>query len=200
MQRLPPHRIQRAQEISEIGLQENPAAAGLGTGDQAALRPGADFLGVHAQESGGLVEIERPFSDSLRAEHGQLLSARDLGEWRFPKSNEPPATGAALAGAPRTGFRFARSCTSRAQPIAGHVRGFGSRVGDAAARHTFGCIPAEGTSGGPRFGPDVICLSRGSSRGRYRPRATRGRRFATSRSAAHENAFFEGNDRTVSAL
>ena len=32
MQRLPPHRIQRAQELGEIGLEENPAAAGLGAG------------------------------------------------------------------------------------------------------------------------------------------------------------------------
>ena len=78
MQRLPSHRIQRAQEIGEIGLEENPAAAGLGTGDETALRPSADFLGVHAQERGGLVEVERSFSDSIRARHGQLLSARDL--------------------------------------------------------------------------------------------------------------------------
>lgn len=163
MQRLPPHRIQRAQELGEIGLEENPAAAGLGTGDEAALRPRADFFGVHPQERGGLVEIERPFSDSLRGGHGQLFSARDLGQWRFPKSTEPSAADAACAGAARTGLRYARSCTGRARPIAGHVRGFGSRVGDAAAPHTFRCIPAEGTSGGPRFGPDVICLSHGSS-------------------------------------
>lgn len=58
MQRLPPHRIQRAQELGEIGLEENPAAAGLGAGDEAALGAGADFLGVHAQERGGLDEVE----------------------------------------------------------------------------------------------------------------------------------------------
>ena len=78
MQRLPPHRIQRAQELGEIGFQENPAAARLGAGDETALRPGADFLGVHAKERGGLLEGERSFSDSIRARHGQLLSARDL--------------------------------------------------------------------------------------------------------------------------
>jgi len=68
---LPSHRIQRAQEVGEIGFEENPAAAGLGTGDEAALRPGADLLGVHAQERGGLVEVERSFSDSLRAGYEQ---------------------------------------------------------------------------------------------------------------------------------
>lgn len=78
MQRLPPHRIQRAQEIGEIGLEENPAAAGLGAGDEAALGAGANFFGMHAKERGGLVEGERSFSDSVRAGHGQLLSARDL--------------------------------------------------------------------------------------------------------------------------
>ena len=62
MQRLPSHSIQRAQELGEIGFEENPAAAGLGTGDEAALGPGADFLGMHAQERGGLVEVERSFS------------------------------------------------------------------------------------------------------------------------------------------
>lgn len=199
MQRLPSHRIQRAQEVGEIGLEKNPAAAGLGTGDEAPLRPSADFLGMHAQERGGLVEIERSFSDSLRAKHGQLLSARGPERRRFGKSNELAAADAAF-GAARTGIRFARSCTCWARPIAGHVRGFGSRVGDAAARYTFRCIPAEDTSGGPRFGPDVICLSRGSSRGQHRLRATRARRFATSRSAVRENASFEESDRTVSEL
>ena len=91
MQRLPPHRIQRAQELGEIGFEENPAAAGLCTGDEAALRPGADLLGVHAQERGGLVEVERSFSDSLRAEHAQLLSAHDPGPRFFPTSKEPSA-------------------------------------------------------------------------------------------------------------
>ena len=78
MQRLPPHRIQRAHELGEIDLQENPAPAGLGARDEAALRPRANFLRVHVQERGGLVEVERSFSDSIRARHGQLLSARDL--------------------------------------------------------------------------------------------------------------------------
>ena len=178
MQRLPPHRIQRAQELGEIGLEENPAAAGLGTGDEAALGAGANFLGMHVQERGGLIEVERSFSDSPRAEHSQSLRA----------------------GAACTGLRFARTCTDRVPPIVGHVRAFGNRVVDVAARYTLRCIPAEGTSGGPRYGPDVICLSCGSSRGRYRPQATRGRRFAATRSAVRENASFEGSDRTVSAL
>lgn len=197
MQRLPSHRIQRAQELGEIGLEENPAAAGFRAGDEAALRPGTDFLRVHAQELGCLVEAERSFSDSLRAGDEQwLLTARHTGRRRFPESNEPSVAG---AGA-RTGVRFARSCTGRAQSIVGHVRGFGSRVVAAASRYTSRCNPAEDTTGGPRLGPGVICLSHGSSRGRYRRRATPGRRFATSRSAGRENASFEGSDRTMSAL
>ncbi len=59
MQRLPFHRIQRAQEGGEIVLQENSGPARLGSGDEAAFCSSADFLGVHTQEGGRLVEIER---------------------------------------------------------------------------------------------------------------------------------------------
>lgn len=74
MQRLPPQRIQRAQEVGEISFEENPAPTGLGSRNEAALGPGADFLGVHAQKRGRLVEIERSFSEYLRAGHEQWAS------------------------------------------------------------------------------------------------------------------------------
>jgi hypothetical protein len=55
---LPPHRIQRAYELSEIGLEEDPASAGLRTGDEAALRPRADLFRMHVEECGGFNETE----------------------------------------------------------------------------------------------------------------------------------------------
>jgi hypothetical protein len=116
-----------------------------------------------------------------------------------PKSNETWGADVRFDGG-RTGFRCVRSCTGLALPIVDHVRGFGSRVVGAAVRYISRCIPAEGITGGPRFGADVICLSPGSSRGQYRRRATRGRHFATSRSAGRENAVAEGSERTASAL
>ena len=58
MQRLPLHRIQRAYEVSEIGLEEHPAPAGFRSGDEAALRPGANLFGVHVEKSGGFIQIE----------------------------------------------------------------------------------------------------------------------------------------------
>ncbi|HZT01910.1 MAG TPA: hypothetical protein VFA39_06575 [Steroidobacteraceae bacterium] len=58
MQRLPFHRIQRAQKVGEIVLEKNPGATGLGSGDEATFGSSADFLGVHAQEGGRLIEIE----------------------------------------------------------------------------------------------------------------------------------------------
>ena len=74
MQRLPSQRIQRAQEVSEIGFEEHPAAAGLGSRNEPALGPGADFLGMHAQKRSRLVEIERSFSEYLRAGHERWAS------------------------------------------------------------------------------------------------------------------------------
>jgi hypothetical protein len=62
LQRLPPHRIQRANELSEIGLEEHPAASGLGSRDEAAPGARPDFLGVHVEKDRGFVEI-----DSLHA-------------------------------------------------------------------------------------------------------------------------------------
>ena len=58
MQRLPSHRIQRADELSEIGLEEDPAPSGLRPRDEAALRPRADLFRVHVEECGGFIEIE----------------------------------------------------------------------------------------------------------------------------------------------
>ncbi len=58
MQRLPPHRIQRAYEVSEIGLEEHPAPAGLGSRDETALGARPDLFGVHVEKSGGFIEIE----------------------------------------------------------------------------------------------------------------------------------------------
>jgi hypothetical protein len=67
LQRLPPHRIQRADELSEIALQEDPATTSLGSGNEAALRARANFLRVHAEKAGGLVEI--------KGSHGRTVTA-----------------------------------------------------------------------------------------------------------------------------
>jgi hypothetical protein len=61
LQRLPPHRIQRAHEVGEITFKEDPALAGLGPWDEAALGSHANFLRVHVQERGGFVEGECPY-------------------------------------------------------------------------------------------------------------------------------------------
>ena len=58
MQRLPPHRIQRAYKVSEVGLEEHPAASGLGSRDEAAPGARPDLLGVHVEKDRGFVEIE----------------------------------------------------------------------------------------------------------------------------------------------
>lgn len=55
MQRLPFHRIQRAHEVGEIGVEEDPEPTGLGPGDEAALGSRANFLRVHVQEGGGFI-------------------------------------------------------------------------------------------------------------------------------------------------
>ncbi len=201
MQRLPPHRIQRAQELGQIGLEENPAAAGFGTGDQAALHPGADFFGVHAQERGGLVEVERSFGDSLRAGHEQwVLTVRDSGRRCISNPNDPPAADAGFDVIGRTGFRFARGCIGRARPIVAHACTFGSRAVAACARYKPRHIQAEGSFGGRSSRPGVVCLLRGNSGGRHRRRSTRGRRFATSRSSGRESAALEESTRAASAL
>jgi len=57
LQRLPPYRIQRADKTGEIDLEEHPATACLGTGDQPALGARADLLGVHVQEGRGALEV-----------------------------------------------------------------------------------------------------------------------------------------------
>jgi hypothetical protein len=63
---LPPHRIQRAYELSEISLEEYPAPASLRSRDQAALRARANFLRMHVQKGGSLVEIESSHDGGLR--------------------------------------------------------------------------------------------------------------------------------------
>jgi hypothetical protein len=63
---LPPHRIQRAHKVGEIGLEENPAAARLCSGDEAALCAGANFFWMHVQKGGGFVEIEGSHDSGLR--------------------------------------------------------------------------------------------------------------------------------------
>jgi len=62
---LPSHRIQRAHELGEIDLEENPAPAGLGSRNEASLGARADFFGVHVEEGGGFVETERSRSTGL---------------------------------------------------------------------------------------------------------------------------------------
>lgn len=61
MQRLPFHRIQRAHELGEIGVEEYPALAGLGAGDEAAFGARAHLFRMHVQEGGRLIEAERPY-------------------------------------------------------------------------------------------------------------------------------------------
>jgi len=61
---LPPHRIQRAYELSEIRLEEHPAAPGLGSRNEASLGARPDLFGMHVQELSRLVEIQRPHSTS----------------------------------------------------------------------------------------------------------------------------------------
>jgi hypothetical protein len=56
---LPSHRIQRAHELGEIDIEENPAAAGLRSRNESALRPRPNFFRVHMQECGGFMEVER---------------------------------------------------------------------------------------------------------------------------------------------
>jgi hypothetical protein len=63
---LPPHRIQRAHELGEIALEEDPPLAGLGPGDEAPLGSRADFLRVHVKEGGGFIEGECPYRAARR--------------------------------------------------------------------------------------------------------------------------------------
>lgn len=66
MQRLPPHRIQRAHEVGEIALEKDPALARLGPGDEATLGPRANFLRMHVQERSRFVERECPYRAERR--------------------------------------------------------------------------------------------------------------------------------------
>ena len=51
MQRLPSHRIQRAHELDEVDLQEQPATAGL--------RPGDLIVAVDGQPVEGMTDLQR---------------------------------------------------------------------------------------------------------------------------------------------
>jgi hypothetical protein len=66
LQRLPPHRIQRAHEVGEIALEKDPAPTRLGPGDEASLGPRANFLRVHVQECSRLIESECPYRAERR--------------------------------------------------------------------------------------------------------------------------------------
>jgi hypothetical protein len=68
LQRLPPQRIQRAHELSEIDLEEDPAPSGLGTGNEAALGARTNLFRMHVKEGCGFIEIECPYRSRLRAE------------------------------------------------------------------------------------------------------------------------------------
>lgn len=70
MQRLPPDRIQRANEAGEIDLEEYPAPARLRAGDQPALGARADLLGVHVQEGRSLLEVQRAADEGEGGEGG----------------------------------------------------------------------------------------------------------------------------------
>ena len=59
MQRLPPHRIQRAHELGEIGFKEDPAPTDLGSRDESAFSPRAHLFGVHVQKRRCVIEAER---------------------------------------------------------------------------------------------------------------------------------------------
>jgi len=52
---LPPNRIQRAYELSEIDLKEDPATACLCSRNDPALGASADLFGMHVQEGGRLL-------------------------------------------------------------------------------------------------------------------------------------------------
>jgi hypothetical protein len=55
------HRIQRAHELGEVGVEEDPAPTCLGAWNEGALGSHANLLRVHVQEGGGLIEGERPY-------------------------------------------------------------------------------------------------------------------------------------------
>jgi len=93
----------------------------------------------------------------------------------------------------------ATAVRGRAGPTDDHVRAFGSKAFDAAARYMPRRISAEGTSGGPKIGSAVICLLRGSSRYRHRRGASRRCRFAASQFADHGNAVREESVRAALA-
>jgi hypothetical protein len=150
---------------------------------------------------GPCVEVKAVKGDALRSDRDYSHVRTDFAvepvfvhaEIRrsIPKSKETWVADAHSDGG-RTRFRCVRCCAGQARPIVGHRCAFGSRrVVVAVARCMCRRIPEEGTSGAPPIGPDVICRSHGSSRGRFRRQATRGRRFATSRSAGRENGAFE---------
>jgi hypothetical protein len=85
---LPFERIQRADKLGEIDLEENPASASLRARDETALRPRTDFFGVHVEEGRGFVEIERSHMVGpggilaiCRAVQATSLLAKFEGSW-----------------------------------------------------------------------------------------------------------------------
>jgi hypothetical protein len=52
---LPPIRIQRAYELGEVDLQEDPATSCLGPRNYSALGTATDLFGMHMEEGGSLV-------------------------------------------------------------------------------------------------------------------------------------------------
>ena len=95
MQRLPSHRIQRAYEVGEIGLEEDPASSGLGSRNEAALGARPDLLGMHAEERGGFLEIQRPNRRGRqrgRNAPGKTRRARPLLGRGILRTHKRPAT------------------------------------------------------------------------------------------------------------
>jgi hypothetical protein len=65
LQRLPSHRIQRADKTGEIDLEEHPAPTRLGAGDEPALGARANLLRVHVQEGRGALKVKRAAGEGL---------------------------------------------------------------------------------------------------------------------------------------
>jgi len=56
---LPRRRVERAQIVGKIGLEEHPALARLGGRHQAEASPAAHFLRMHPKKGGSFMQSER---------------------------------------------------------------------------------------------------------------------------------------------